>query len=152
MAGRGEGLVLQCPKCGQANRVPFGRVGQRAKCGRCEADVRDPGKPVAVDGAELEGLIQQSPLPVLVDFWAPWCGPCRMVAPQLEQVAQRMAGEVVVAKLNTDECPEAGARYRVQSIPLFVVFARGREVLREAGARPAAQIERLVRAGVGRAA
>lgn len=152
MATNEEGIVIRCPRCGQGNRVPFARLGSRARCGACHEVLHEPGRPLPVDGATLEALILGAPRPLLVDFWAPWCGPCRMVAPQLEQVARRMADELLVVKVNTDESPDAGARHGVRSIPLLALFARGREIWREAGARPAAQIEQLVRNALAHAA
>src|SRR5262249_21364968 len=96
----------------------------------------------------FDALVRESPLPVVVDFWAPWCGPCRMVAPELEKVARRASGSYVVAKVNTDAVPELGDRYRVQSIPTMAVFRGGSEVTRTSGARPAEAIEQFVHAAL----
>ncbi|MBM3821088.1 MAG: thioredoxin [Acidimicrobiia bacterium] len=104
-----------------------------------------PSAPIEVSGAHVfDALVAGSPLPVVVDFWAPWCGPCRTMAPELEKAAQRLAGRALTVKVNTDAEPELGQRFRIMSIPTIAVFRDGREVTRAAGARPAADIEALV--------
>ena len=100
-------------------------------------------------GAELDALLRESALPVLVDFWAPWCGPCKMVAPEIAKVAERNAGRILVVKVNTDMDPAVGAAHRIQSIPTMAVFEGGREVARTMGARPAAQIEGFLQQSLG---
>ncbi len=138
-----KGVILQCPSCGQRNRVPHGRD---AKCGQCGVKLPVPSEPIEVpSAAAFDALVQGSRLPVVVDFWAPWCGPCRMVAPELVKVAAANAGQFAVVKVNTDAVPELGERYRIRSIPTMAVFAGGKEVARTTGARPAAQIEEFVR-------
>ncbi len=117
------GIIEVCSSCGASNRVPFARVHQTARCGRCHQAVREPGAPLAVSSAQLEALVRSAQVPVVVDFWAEWCGPCRVFAPQLDQVARRMAGQIIVAKLNVDENPDAAARYGARAIPLLVMFA-----------------------------
>ena len=96
------------------------------------------------DARTFDAAVAQSALPVVVDFWAPWCGPCRMVAPELEKVAKKMAGRYLIVKVNTDAIPELGERFRIRSIPTMAVFAGGKEAARTAGARPAADIEAFV--------
>jgi thioredoxin 2 len=137
-----QGLVMACAACGQRNRVPFGR---EAKCGKCGTPMPPPGEPVeAPSVAAFDALVRTSPVPVVVDFWAPWCGPCRAVAPEIARVAAARAGQWVIVKVNTDAMPELGDRFQIRSIPTMAVFARGREAARTAGARPAAQIEAFV--------
>jgi thioredoxin 2 len=122
------------------------KLDQRGQCGSCKARLSAPPEPVAVErAADLRAIIEQSSVPVLVDFWAAWCGPCRMVAPEVAKVAQRHAGEWLVVKANTERDPRLGAEHRVQSIPLMAVFHGGHEVARSAGARPAPAIEQFVR-------
>jgi thioredoxin 2 len=139
-----RGVILTCTSCGKRNRVPFG-TGE-ARCGDCRTPLSAPAEPIEVpDAAAFDALVRASSLPVVVDFWAPWCGPCRMVAPELARVAANNAGRYLVVKVNTDEIPELGDRFGIRSIPTMAVFARGREIARTAGARPAADIETFVR-------
>ena len=145
-----NGLVRTCPSCGKKNRVLWSRLGDTARCGACGAGLPPPAEPVEVDrGSELEGVLRDSAVPVLVDFWAPWCGPCRTVAPEIGKVAERNAGKLLVVKVNTDVDPAVGARHKIQGIPTMAVFEKGRELARTSGARPAAQIEGFVRQALG---
>jgi thioredoxin 2 len=141
-----QGVVRSCAACGKKNRVLYTRLGDTARCGACGAALPAVSEPLPFDHAsELEGLLRESGLPVLVDFWAPWCGPCRVVAPEMDKVAAQNAGKLVVVKVNTDVDPTVGATHRIQSIPTMAVFAGGREVGRSSGARPAAAIQSFVR-------
>jgi thioredoxin 2 len=136
-------LMVPCPSCGAANRVPREKLrqGRSPVCGRCRRPL-SPGAPLAVTDATFAAEVERSPLPVLVDAWAPWCGPCHTIAPIVDALAAELAGRVRVAKLNVDENPRTAARYRVASIPTLLVFKNGREVDRLVGALPKPEIAR----------
>jgi thioredoxin 2 len=145
-----RGLIIACPSCGTRNRLAFDRLGHATRCAKCHADIALPTAPQEVDStAQFDTLVARSALPILVDFWAPWCGPCRMVAPQVEQVAQRNGGKLLVVKVNTDNLSDLASRLGIQGIPTLAVFANGREAARTAGAMPAERIEAFVRDAVG---
>ncbi len=140
-----RGVIVTCPHCGQDNRLAYERLNREPRCARCAVALEFPGQPIDVDNEELfEALTSRSSLPVLVDFWAAWCGPCKMVAPEVATVAKLGAGRWLVAKVNTEELPAAAARHAVQSIPLFILFKSGAEVARQSGAMPAAALRGFV--------
>jgi len=138
-------MIRHCPSCGAKNRVPEARLSDRATCGRCKAPLLPLSEPYDVPSTEaFEALIAGSPLPVLVDFWAGWCGPCRAVAPEVSKLAASHRGDVVVAKVDTERLPELAARYNVHGIPSFILFRRGQPEGRLEGAGSARSIaERL---------
>ena len=142
-----EGVKLTCLDCGQVNRIPAARLGAGPKCGTCGAALLD-GRVREVDVATLEKAARSDGLPLVVDFWAPWCGPCRMMAPQFQQAAQALKGSARLVKLNTEDHPEAGARYGIRGIPTLAAFRGGREAARQSGAMPAAGIVDWVRRAV----
>jgi thioredoxin 2 len=137
-----SGVIVDCPECGRANRLAFGALAKTTRCGHCKASLGAPSAPIEVsDSAAFDAAAAHSALPLLVDFWAPWCGPCRTVAPELARVAQSTAGRFLVVKVNTDELTDVAARFRIRSIPTLALVAGGREIERIAGARPAQEIE-----------
>jgi thioredoxin 2 len=151
--GTRGGIVRACPACGRKNRLLYARLDHPARCGACGATVPPPTEPVAIDGGgDLQALLRQAALPVLVDFWAPWCGPCRSMAPEVEKLAASQAGRLLVVKNNTDVDPTVGATHRISSIPTLALFQGGREVARTSGARPAAAIAGFVREALAAAA
>src|SRR3989454_12655637 len=140
-----KGIVVACPACGQKNRLAYERLGDPVKCGKCKQELPALNTPIEVHAsADFDRLIARSSIPVVVDYWAPWCGPCRMVAPELQKVAARQAGRMLIVKVNTDVLADLGERFQIRSIPTLAVFAGGREIARTAGARPAAEIEAFI--------
>jgi len=141
-----RGVVTTCSSCGRSNRLSYAALDKKARCASCKAALPAPDAPIEVPSADaFDNLVRSSRLPIVVDFWAPWCGPCRMVAPELEKVARAAAGEFLVVKINTEALPELGDRFGIRSIPTMAVFNGGREVTRTAGARPADDIRAFVR-------
>ena len=140
-----RGVLTRCTSCGKTNRLRYPTLDRPTRCGNCHVMLTPPAEPVeAPDAATFDALVEQTTIPVVVDFWAPWCAPCRAMAPELEAVARNMAGQALVVKVNTDGVPELGERFRIRSIPTLAVFRGGREVSRVSGARPAADIQALV--------
>jgi len=136
--------LIPCSNCGAVNRVPLEKIrrGLEPVCGRCKTTLTIPAVPVTVTDSTFAAEVEQSPLPVLVDMWAAWCGPCRMLAPVVDQLAAEMAGRIRVAKLNIDENPVTARRFNIQSIPALLVLKGGREVDLIVGARPKLEIVR----------
>lgn len=136
-----RGILIHCPHCDLTNRIPFARLHQNGHCGTCKTALPHPSLPVDIDSpASFTALLRAASLPVLVDFWAPWCGPCQMVAPEVAKLAGLAAGELVVVKVNTEAQPGIAGSMGIRSIPTFAVFAAGREVKRISGAMSAAQL------------
>jgi thioredoxin 2 len=136
--------LIRCPNCGVTNRVPREKIarGLKAVCGRCRTPLAISTKPVVVTDATFSAEVERSPLPVLLDMWADWCGPCHMLAPIVDELVTEMAGRVRVAKLNVDENPVAAARFNVRSLPTLLVLKDGRELDRIVGVQPKSEITR----------
>ena len=148
-----RGILVACPACTTTNRLAYARLDKPSKCGRCHVMLPAAVDPIeAPSTAVFDALVRDSALPVVVDFWAPWCGPCRMVAPEIEKVARNTAGRWLIVKVDTEALPDLGDRHRVQSIPTMAVFRFGREIARTSGARPAPAIEAFVSAALQSAA
>lgn len=143
-----EALKLTCHACGQANRVPQAKLAAAPKCGVCGAALIT-GKVAQLDAATLAKAAKTDDLPLLVDFWAPWCAPCRTMAPEFAKAAAVLAPGVRFAKIDTQAHPEAASRHNIQGIPAFILFHKGREVARAAGTRPAAELVAFVKSKLG---
>ena len=140
-----HGVRITGPSCGATNRLRYQTLGRSARCAKCHAALPQTATPVDVpDASAFDAAISTSSIPVVVDFWAPWCGPCRMMAPQLATAAERLAGKALVVKVNTEDHPDLAERFRIQSIPTLAIFYDSREVKRAVGAQSASAIEALV--------
>jgi thioredoxin 2 len=139
----GEPLLFRCPVCGATNRLPAEKLvlGGRPRCGRCKTPL-PVDKPVTVSDESFSGEVEQSVLPVLVDAWAAWCGPCRMIAPIIDELAGELVGKVRIAKLDVDANPQTTSRFELRSIPTLLVMKGGREVDRIVGVQPKSEILR----------
>ncbi|WP_068636630.1 thioredoxin TrxC [Thauera butanivorans] len=136
-------LHLVCPHCHAVNRLPAERLGQAPNCGQCHRPLFD-GQPVELDAAAFPRHLARNGIPLLVDFWAPWCGPCRMMAPHFAEAARLLEPRVRLAKVDTEAAPQLGAQYGIRSIPTLALFAGGKEVARQTGAMGAQGIVRWV--------
>jgi thioredoxin 2 len=142
-------MEIACPHCSQRNRIPDERVAQGPSCGKCHQQLLDA--PVSTSHRTFMDLVSQPQLPVLVDFWAPWCAPCRSFAPTFKAAAARFAGQAIFAKVDTETEPELGQKYGIRSIPTLVAFSNGREIGRVSGALPAGDLDRMIRQVIERA-
>lgn len=136
-------LAIPCPHCGSLNRVPSERVGERPNCGRCKQALFD-GHPVSLTAANFDAVAGRGDLPVLVDFWAPWCGPCVGFAPVFSEAARRFEPRLRLAKVDTEAQPKLAQRFGIRSIPTLLLLRAGREIARQSGALNAAQLQQFV--------
>jgi len=135
---------IVCPYCQGVNRVPAQRLGDKPNCGKCKKELIT-GKPAELNDASFTKLISKSDLPVVIDFWADWCGPCKMMAPTYAEAANELKTTAVVAKLNTETAQQTSARFQIRSIPTMIIFKKGKEVARQSGAMSKEQIVQWVK-------
>ena len=126
-------MVRSCQVCGRKNRIPPKHLADTGRCGACKSPLPPISEPVEVNVEEFDEIIHEARVPVLIDFWAAWCGPCRIAAPEVERTAREMAGRAIVLKVDTERYPQLAARYQVRGIPNFAVFTEGRLVKQQAG-------------------
>jgi thioredoxin 2 len=134
-------INITCPKCNATNRLPNDRLADKPKCGKCKAPIFN-GKPIELSSANVAAVIKHNEIPVLVDCWAPWCGPCKTFAPIFEQAAGDLEPKVRLAKLNTEKNQQIAARWKIQSIPTLILFRNGKESVRVSGAMPLNQLKK----------
>jgi thioredoxin 2 len=135
-------IHIPCPHCGATNRLPAARIDDTPVCGKCGQALL-AGQPIELGDTDFDAVVDETRLPVIVDFWAPWCGPCRMMAPAFAQAAKQLEGRALFVKVNSDDNPALSQRYGIRSIPTLVKLANGREVGRQSGALPAGAIVQL---------
>ncbi|MGV0963801.1 MAG: thioredoxin TrxC [Polynucleobacter sp.] len=140
-------MIISCPHCHKSNRVPAEKIASQPTCGACKNELLS--LPINSDGVDFEELIKSSTLPIVVDFWAPWCGPCKMFAPTFEASATARSNKIVHVKINTERYPAIGAEFNIRSIPTLVLFKGGKELNRVSGALQTAQLNQFIDQAIG---
>ncbi len=135
-----------CSGCGKGNRIPARHLSHAGRCGVCKATLSPQSEPIEVDDASFAEIVREATVPILTDFWASWCGPCRMAEPEVKELARETAGKALILKVNTEEHPQLAARFGVQSIPNFVVLRGGQAVFQQAGLAPRSEMRRWLEA------
>jgi len=149
LTGDARGVLVSCATCAQTNRLRYDAIGKESRCGKCHSAIQPAATPVVIDSAQdFDAMLAASSVPIVVDFWAEWCGPCRAMAPEFEKVAKATAGKWLVVKVDTDKVPELSQRYRIMSIPTLAVFRDGKESKRRSGAMPAHDIQQFMHSTV----
>jgi len=139
-----RGLIVTCPHCSTRNRAPYAKLKEPFRCSKCQNPLQLIGEPFEINGSEFDAVVKNSTLPILVDFWATWCGPCKMIAPELVKVAASVAGKWLVAKVDIDRNQEIAHRFQISSIPTMAIFSGGQEVARQSGAMGAPGIQKFM--------
>jgi thioredoxin 2 len=138
-------MIRACKICGRKNRIPANHLADTGRCGSCKSALPPVDEPLDVDAEQFDDIVQHARVPVLADFWAAWCGPCKMAAPEVAQTAKEMAGKAVVVKVDTEKYPQLSQRFNIRGIPYFAVFASGKPVVQQAGLVDHNQMEAWLR-------